>query len=128
MYLIVHTLPRAAPVLGYVTWFGQRHMFGGTMDLRTIVPRTGPAVLLRKVNLRQGAEMASRLELSARAALCRELAKREPANGVLWMTEAENWSRLSNEKLRGEPQQKSVAASWQVCGRVPQGRLHIGCE
>ena len=62
--------------------------------------------------------MASQLEFSARAALCRELAKREPANGVLWMAEAENWSRLSNEKLRGEPEQNSVTAPWQVCGRV----------
>jgi hypothetical protein len=72
--------------------------------------------------------MASKLELGARAALCRELAKREPANGVLWMAEAENWSRLSNEKLRGEPEQKSVAAPWQVCGRVPQSHHHIDCE
>ena len=43
--------------------------------------------------------MASKLEFSARAALCRELARREPANGVLWMAEAENWSRLSNENF-----------------------------
>ncbi len=50
--------------------------------------------------------MASQLELSARAALCRQLAKREPTNRVLWMAEAENWSRLSNEKLRGEAEQK----------------------
>jgi hypothetical protein len=48
--------------------------------------------------------MASQLELSARAALCRELAKCEPTNRVLWTAEAENWSRLSNEKRRGERQ------------------------
>jgi len=65
--------------------------------------------------------MASQLELSARAALCRELAKREPVNGVLWMAEAENWARLSNEKLRGEPEQESASASWQVWGRVRPG-------
>ena len=47
--------------------------------------------------------MASQLELSARAALCKQLAKREPENRVLWMAEAENWSRLSNEKPCGEP-------------------------
>ena len=29
---------------------------------------------------------------------------------VFWMAEAENWSRLSNESFRGEPEQKSVAA------------------
>jgi hypothetical protein len=46
--------------------------------------------------------MASQLELNSRAALCRQLAKREPANQALWMAEAENWSRLSKEKLRGE--------------------------
>jgi hypothetical protein len=51
--------------------------------------------------------MASQLELSARAALCRQLAKREPTNRVLWTAEAENWSRLSNDKLRGEPRQKN---------------------
>ncbi len=52
--------------------------------------------------------MASQLELSARAALCRQLAKREPTNRVLWMAEAENWWRLSNEKLRGEPEHGAV--------------------
>jgi hypothetical protein len=70
-----------------------------------------------------GKQMASQLELNARAALCRELAKREPTNRVLWTAEAENWSRLSNEKLRGEPEQKSTPASWRVCGRVPQDCL-----
>jgi hypothetical protein len=49
--------------------------------------------------------MASQLELAARAALCRQLAEREPANRVFWMAEAENWSRLSNGKLCGEPEQ-----------------------
>jgi hypothetical protein len=43
--------------------------------------------------------MASQLEFAARAALCRQLAKREPANRVFWMAEAENWSRLSNENF-----------------------------
>ena len=52
--------------------------------------------------------MASQLELSARAALCRQLAKREPENRAFWMAEAENWSRLSNESFRGEPAQKTV--------------------
>src|SRR5436309_14346078 len=63
--------------------------------------------------------MSNQLELSARAALCRELAKREPTNRFLWTAEAENWSRLSNEKLRGEPEQKSGTASWRLRGRVP---------
>jgi hypothetical protein len=38
--------------------------------------------------------MTSRLELNSRAALCRQLAKREPATRILWMAEAENWSLL----------------------------------
>jgi len=47
--------------------------------------------------------MPSRRELRSRAALCAQLAKREPANRMLWMAEAETWLRLSNQ---------SFAASW----------------
>jgi hypothetical protein len=54
-----------------------------------------------KQTLRQGA-MISQLEFSSRAALCRKLAKQEPANRALWMAEAETWLRLSKERLRGE--------------------------
>jgi len=50
--------------------------------------------------------MISKLELNSRAELCRQLAKREPANGVLWMAEAENWSRLSKKKSRGGAEEK----------------------
>lgn len=46
--------------------------------------------------------MTSQLELYSRAALCRRLAKREPANRVLWLAEAEGWLRLSKDKLRPE--------------------------
>ena len=45
--------------------------------------------------------MTSLQECTSRAALCRQLAEREPANGVLWMAEAENWSRQSRKKPRG---------------------------
>ena len=45
--------------------------------------------------------MTGQLEFSLRATLCRKLAKREPANRVLWMAEAETWSRLSKERSRG---------------------------
>lgn len=45
--------------------------------------------------------MISRTELNSRIRLCRQLAKREPANRALWMAEAGNWSRLSKEKLSG---------------------------
>ena len=80
------------------------------MALGPIVSRAASAVLSAELNLRQGSQMASQLELSARAELCRQLAKREPTNRVLWTAEAENWSRMSNEKLRGEPEQKSMTA------------------
>ena len=46
--------------------------------------------------------MTTRLELNLRAALCRQLAQREPANRSLWMAEAEHWLRLSKEKLQGD--------------------------
>jgi len=72
--------------------------------------------------------MASQLELSARAALCRQLAKREPKNRVFWMAEAESWSRLSNENFRGEPERESVAAPWCALDRIPQDCRHIDCE
>ncbi len=42
--------------------------------------------------------MTDQSEFNSRAALCRELAQREPANRTFWMAEAENWSRLSKEK------------------------------
>ena len=46
--------------------------------------------------------MTDQSELNSRAALCRKLAQREPANRTFWMAEAENWSRLSKEQLHGE--------------------------
>ena len=46
--------------------------------------------------------MTEQSELNSRAALCRRLAQREPANRTFWMAEAENWSRLSKEKPRAE--------------------------
>ena len=52
----------------------------------------------------------SHVELNSRAALCRQLAKHEPANQAIWMAEAENWLRLSKEKLQGEVEAKSVPA------------------
>jgi hypothetical protein len=44
--------------------------------------------------------MTSQLELSSRAALCRQLARREPESKIYWLAEAENWSRLSREPIR----------------------------
>jgi hypothetical protein len=44
--------------------------------------------------------MTGQLEFNSRAELCRQLAELEPANRILWMAEAENWSRLSQDKFR----------------------------
>ena len=50
--------------------------------------------------------MTDQLEFNLRATLCRQLAKREPENRVLWMAEAESWSRLSKRKGRGRSEEK----------------------
>ena len=50
----------------------------------------------------RGNSMASQLELSSRAALCRELAQREPESRVYWLAEAERWSRLSRQTMSVE--------------------------
>ena len=44
--------------------------------------------------------MTSHLELSSRAALCRQFARREPNYKGYWLAEAENWMRLSRESAR----------------------------
>ncbi len=44
--------------------------------------------------------MTVRSEFKLRAALCRKLAQREPANRTYWMAEAGHWERLSKEELR----------------------------
>ena len=78
-----------APPLGYATWFGQCHMFVGILAMRTIVPRTAPAVLSLEVNLWQGSQMASQLELSPRAALRRC----SPPYAQSCPAPAQSWSR-----------------------------------
>jgi hypothetical protein len=50
--------------------------------------------------------MTGRFEFNLRATLCRQLAKREPANRILWMAEAANWSRLSKERNRDAVEEK----------------------
>jgi hypothetical protein len=39
--------------------------------------------------------MINQTELNSRAALCRQLARREPNSKIYWLAEAENWLRLS---------------------------------
>ncbi|MEO8320044.1 MAG: hypothetical protein ABJA75_03650 [Bradyrhizobium sp.] len=46
--------------------------------------------------------MTSHLELSSRAALCRQLARREPNSKTYWLAEAENWLRLARKPLHLE--------------------------
>ncbi|WP_291850042.1 hypothetical protein [Bradyrhizobium sp.] len=43
--------------------------------------------------------MTTHCELSSRAALCRQLARREPNSKTYWLAEAENWLRLSREPI-----------------------------
>ena len=59
--------------------------------------------------------MIDQLEFDLRASLCRQLAKREPANRIFWMAEAEGWSRLSKERSRGAAEDNigsGITASW----------------
>jgi hypothetical protein len=46
--------------------------------------------------------MTDQSEFNSRAALCRRLAQRDPANRTFWMAEAESWLRLSKEQYHGE--------------------------
>ena len=43
--------------------------------------------------------MITQLELHARAALCRQLAQREPESRTYWLAEAEKWLRLCHEPI-----------------------------
>ena len=52
--------------------------------------------------LKKGIRMTGHLELNSRAALCRQLARREPNSKVYWLAEAENWLRLSREPIHLE--------------------------
>ena len=62
--------------------------------------------------------MTSALELSARAALCRQLAKREPDSKNLWLAEAERWSHLAPERCAvGRHRQPVEAWCWHVIPR-----------
>ena len=88
-------------------------------------------MLARKNNstLRQGEPMTDELECNLRATLCRQLAKREPANRVLWMDEAETWIHGKND-LRGiinsasgyECATSSRICSFKVCSPEPQAK------
>jgi hypothetical protein len=46
--------------------------------------------------------MITQAELSSRAALCRQLAQREPNSKVYWLAEAESWLRLCRRPIDPE--------------------------
>ena len=52
--------------------------------------------------LGRGDSMINQFELNSRAALCRQLARREPNSKVYWLAEAENWLRLSRKPIHTE--------------------------
>jgi hypothetical protein len=61
--------------------------------------------------------MTSHLEFSARAALCRQLARREPDSRVLWLAEAERWSRLTQGPDVTAAAQREPAWYWNAVPR-----------
>ena len=70
--------------------------------------------------------MTSLLEFSARAALCRQLARREPDSKNLWLAEAERWSRLTRAPCAAVVTNDAEAAGtwhWKIMRkRKPRGR------
>ena len=68
--------------------------------------------------------MTGQLEFDLRATLCRELARREPANRTLWMAEAENWSRLSKERSRDAAEEK-ISSGITVSLREQSARVFL---
>ncbi len=66
--------------------------------------------------------MASHLELSSRAALCRQLARREPRSRVYWLAEADKWLRLSGRSVDGarEGGQDSFEQLLNLIDEVPE--------
>jgi hypothetical protein len=69
--------------------------------------------------------MTSHLEFSARAALCRQLARREPDSRDLWLAEAERWSRLTQQADETVSAQREPAWCWNaMTGRRPPDSGH----
>src|SRR5579862_5536974 len=90
-------------------------------------PENGTRRMFVSSILGQGAPMTTRSEFSARVALCRKLSKREPANQRLWMAEAEHWSRLANERLRGEAGESPIRERTYTLRQAPsQNSASVG--
>jgi hypothetical protein len=54
--------------------------------------------------------MKNLVEMRSQAALCRQLAVREPSNRAHWLAEAERWSRR---------EQDEIAALFEACNAIP---------
>jgi hypothetical protein len=71
--------------------------------------------------------MTNLLECGARAALCRQLAQREPDSKDLWLAEAERWLRLTQEPgLRGAAPDGGSARTW--CLKTIRKRKNVQHE
>jgi hypothetical protein len=70
--------------------------------------------------------MIDQSELNSRAALCRRLAQREPANRTFWMAEADNWTRMSKAKPRGEAGEAIVKNDCGIPMRLRRNRHDAG--
>ena len=83
------------------------------------VARSGTcSAAAREFNLTQGTKMTGQLEFRSRAALRIHPAKREPANRVLWIAEAEGWSRQSNQNFAARQSKHHAADSNATIVRV----------
>ena len=69
--------------------------------------------------------MTDQLEFNLRATLCRQLAKREPANRVLWMAEAETWSRLSKEREPRRRRREKISSGITASLREQSARVFL---
>jgi hypothetical protein len=52
--------------------------------------------------------MKNVMEFRAQARLCRQLAIREPKNGIYWLAEAERWSRLAQDEISAHYEECNV--------------------
>jgi hypothetical protein len=69
--------------------------------------------------------MISHIELSARAALCRQLASREPDSRNVWLAEAERWSHFTQRPAATAPRGER-ARNW--CWYVTHRRKPLADE
>jgi len=56
--------------------------------------------------------MTSLQECNARAELCRQFARREPDSRILWLAEAEMWSRLTHGQMSRQMRHGEPVETW----------------